>query len=109
MSPPPDRDGEVGTFLKLWDKLGASSLLHVDDEPRVNAAVSRWVDSGRSRDTLLDLTGVDGDQFYTLASEVTSWLVSTPRGRLLSRQWDRDVGNEQQEHKAQLGIWEDDD
>ena len=81
-------DEVVGRFLKLWEG-DSSTIVSPDEEPRLNSAVVRWVESGKTIDTLLDLDRIDGDTYYTLASVITSWIVSTPEGRLRSYIWDK--------------------
>ena len=47
----------------------------------IDAAVSLWIDSGRTRDTLLHLTTPYGETYHVLASRITSWFISTEATR----------------------------
>lgn len=90
-------------WLMVFDVDGAVSVC-VSDEPRVNAAVSLWLDSGRSRDTLLDLTTLSGGTYYTRASQITSWFISTPEHRRAEIQHSVAVDEEGEAIKVELGI-----
>lgn len=71
----------VGTFLQIFtvDRMEIKTM--AEDEPVIDAAVSRWVESGKTRDTLLMLTCIDGELYKLLASMACSWTISTPEGR----------------------------
>ena len=100
--------GRPGTFVKLWDTSGDSVCCVAEDEPRIDAAVTAWLSSGKTADSILDLTLESGDGFRILASAVVSWIVSTPEGRLRATECDAAHKAEAEEFRAAAGIWEDD-
>lgn len=69
------------SFVKVYDIQGDMVGVALSEEPRIDAAVSKWVDSGKTQDTLLSLETPDGSEYKTLASAIQSWLVSTPEIR----------------------------
>ena len=58
----------------------ANGSTHIDpaDEGALDAAVSRYLDSGGTRDELLCLTLSEGGTYRVRASQVSSWYLSTP-------------------------------
>lgn len=70
---------EVGTFLRVWDARGATVRLLPEEESRLDAAVSHYLET--NRDTLLSLTTFDAGEFKTRASDCMSWMLSTPESR----------------------------
>lgn len=58
----------------------ANGSTHVDpgDEGALDAAVSRYLDSGGTRDELLCLTLAEGGAYRVRASQISSWYLSTP-------------------------------
>ncbi len=76
-------------YLLLWCDTGDGAVrLEATDEPIVDAAVQRYVDSGKTIDSLLSLTSTGGDSFKVLASSISSWTVSTPAARDREREID---------------------
>lgn len=101
-----DAISEVGTFLKLWTTDGECWGLQPHEESRVDAAVSLWLDSAETRDTLLLLTLSGGDVFKVRASLCGSWMLSTPEGR--RREWEISKAGDEERRaiKAALGDWD---
>lgn len=95
------------TWLRIFEPDGPTSIA-AHEEPRVNAAVSRYVDSGCSHDTLLDLEMIFGDTYYTKASLINSWYISTPAFRRAEIQHQGAYEEEDKSFKAELGIWSED-
>lgn len=77
----------VGDFIKLYDDGGIYWILSPDNEQSIDAAVSLWIESGGTRDTLLDLTSPDGSNVRLPASNVRSWHISTPESRRRNAEW----------------------
>lgn len=90
-------------YVAVYDESGHVKCVP-EDEPRVDAAVSLWVDSGRTRDTILYLTALDGARYCVLASHVTSWMLSAPQDR------ERSAGIELalKEERKSFGLLDDD-
>lgn len=95
-----------GTYVRVFDEDGNISV-ELDDEPRVDAAVQRWIDSGRTRDTVLSLTCLDGSEIHMLASKITTWYVSTPESRRLQVEFEAAYQQELRQMRAAAGWMED--
>ena len=92
-------------WLQLFEKDGNISL-SPSEEPRINAAVSDFIDSGWSRDKLLDLSLLSGQIYYTRASNIFSWLISTPEHRREEAEHKAAWDTESRELKMEFGAWE---
>lgn len=96
----------VGTFLRVWDNMGVADVV-AEDEPRIDAAVQHFLDTGGHADTLLDLTMTSGASYRILASQVRSWMVSTPESRARSMELEKAHADEDREHRIAAGLpWE---
>jgi len=95
------------TFLKVYYDDGYV-LAKPECEQSIDAAVSAWVDSGKTRDRLLRIELLDGCELAVLASEVTSWLISTPETRQRQVEIERDLRAEDTAMRQAAGIWDED-
>jgi hypothetical protein len=97
----------AGTHLIVYETDGK---IFVDalEEPRVSAAVSQYIDSGKTKDTLLDLTLIGGAAYYVRTSNIVSWLISTPSFRRSWEEYDAAMEEEKKALKAEFGSWEGD-
>lgn len=95
----------LGTSLTVWEEGGSYYTVDVADEPRIDAAVSRYMETGR--DSLLALTFTDGREYRVKASQITHWAVSTPETRQRAVELDKAQDEETQRFKREAGIWED--
>lgn len=93
------------TYCKIFEDDG-NICVRPEQESRINAAVSQYVDSGGTRDTLLDLETLAGETYYTKASRITSWYVSTPETRRKIIEVEKLLEDEKKAFQADLGIWE---
>lgn len=68
------------------------SVVHVapDEEAVIKRALRLWAESGKTRDTLLELMTRNGAEYSCLASRIDCIVKSTPETRQLSVQNDRD-------------------
>ena len=96
-----------GTFVAVWTRDGDTVSVVVDEEPRISAAVSQHIESGGTRDGVLDMTLVNGAVFCVRASEVTSWAISTPESRAAQRAWEAALDEEEETNKRARGWTED--
>ena len=99
MRPPDD-------FLTGWEDNGSSYTVDPADEPRIDAAVSAYVESGCTRDRVLHLTFTDGREYSVRASVITSWARSTPETRRRALELQKFAEDEDQQLRQELGIWE---
>ncbi len=76
------------------------------DAPRLDAAVTQYLDSGKTRDCLLHLSCIDGDAFTVRVSLVNGWTESTPEGRRAAWEFEAALREETRLLKAELGIFE---
>ena len=95
---------EERSYLIVWDRDGGSARVMLEDADRVDAAVTLWVDSGRTRDTLIYLTTIGGATYRILASEITSWVDCTPESRAREAEIERAMKAE-----AKAAEWSEDD
>lgn len=98
--------GAVNTFVKLFAQDTTWAVVP-EEEPRLDAAVSLYVDSGGTRDALLQLTLTGGDTLTIKASLVRCWMVSTPEGRRREMELSKESDDEEKAIKQELGMWED--
>lgn len=99
---------KLGIFVRVFDVDGAVVLVTPDDEPRIDAAVTAFLDSGCSRDRTLRLTMLSGDEYVTPASRISSWIVSTPEGRRRSIAIEKVIEDEIRSYRKAAGYseWE---
>lgn len=96
----------IETWLTVWEKGGEMYTVEADDEPRIDAAVTQYIDSGESRDTLLRLTFTDGREYTVRASQIVSWATSTPESRRRAVEYEKGQEEETRRFKQELGIWD---
>lgn len=96
-------------FVRAWVRDGSYFTIVPTDEQRIDAGVTLFLGSGGSRDSLLDLTLVDGGPLRVLASEITCWVVSSPQSRIAQRAWEADMDDEEKEEKRARGWIDEDD
>src|SRR5210317_1910255 len=90
-------------FLVVWEESGSTVSVVEGDERQLDDAVSTWIDTGR--DALLHLTTTEGVPYRMLASNVTSWLLSTPQSRYENERVRAVMDAERAAIRESLGIW----
>ena len=100
---------ELGSWVCLYDGPDSNWNVSLDDEPRIDAGVSSYIDSGGNVDTLLDITTVDGAALRIRASTVVAWFVSTPETRRRSVDLGRMQAEERAANRQSAGLWDDDE
>lgn len=70
--------------LRVLTEYGDVFYIDPTDEPRIDAAVSSWLDSGGTKDTLLSLTPAEGGDLKLRASCIYCFYPSTTATR---RRW----------------------
>lgn len=68
------------TYLKLSTEEG-TWLVDPKEWNRLDAQVSAYIESAGSRDSLLSLTLLNGDELRVRASDCVSWFMSSPDSR----------------------------
>ena len=94
-------------YLRVWDTDGGIAEVHEHEEPRIDAAVSQYLSSGRTHDTILDLTMISGAEYKILASCVTSWMLCTPETREANLRQELAMRDEEKTMRHALGMWDD--
>ena len=94
------------TFLVVYENDGTSHV-HPSCEPRINAAVERYVTSGCNVDTLLDLELLDGSTYWVKTSIIEGWTISTPEYRRYNFQHNHRLDQEVKSAKAEVNVWDD--
>lgn len=98
----------IGSFIIVWE--GEHDRVQVDpkhaDDLRI--AVEAWVERGV--DGVLSLQTAQGDLYYMKASDVRSWMLSTPGGRSEAVRLEAAQREETRAHRATYGLpWDDDE
>lgn len=86
----------------------SNMLVEPDEEPHIDAAVSTWLSSGKTVDSILSITLLDGTEFKVLTSTVMSWYVTTAADRKRSWELERDLRDERKQHRLDAGLYEGD-
>lgn len=94
------------TWVVLIDERGVGWRVIPENRHSVDAAVEKWISSGRTQDTLLDLTEVDGGELRILASIVQAFYMSTPELRRAGVQFRAFKEREEMEIRMDLGLWD---
>lgn len=106
----PEPAGLPMSWLLLYEADNTCTSLIPEEASRIDAAVSGWIDSGKSRDELLHLTLREGGTFCTLASSIRSWWICTPEHRRKALEYEKQLKDESREMKAAIGLpWSEDD
>lgn len=93
------------SYVKISDGDGFVTC-PIAEEPRVDAAVQAWLDSGGTRDSLIMLEMADGDIYKVRASHIKWWIISTPMGRKNQLDLQRQAKEEEQAVLRELGMWD---
>lgn len=96
-------------WVQVWDTSAQPTTVNADEEPRIDAAVSQWLASGKTQDTLLDLVTPEGATYKCLASIIVGWYCSTPETRRKRLELNKELDDTDKATKAEIGIWGDDE
>lgn len=96
----------IGAYVKVFDDDGYV-LVPPAEEPRIDAAVTAYLDSGGTRDSLLRLATLDGAEYVVRASSIRSWIMTTPETRRRQVEHEKALTDERREYAAEIGYWED--
>jgi len=98
------------SWLVVFEIANGSTHIDPSDEGALDAAVTRYLESGGTRDELLCLTLSEGGTYRIRASQVSSWYLSTPdhvRNNLIRNAAQRDIDRAT---RASLGLpWKEED
>lgn len=98
---------DIGTYVVVFEEGGDNANVIAEDESRLDCAVSAYLDSAGTRDSLLHLTLCNGERYTVRASHIVGWKISTPEGRLLALEYQQGMEAEHKANRQALGIWED--
>lgn len=93
-------------FLLVWDDQGDTIRVKPKEEAQLDQAVSAWLESGGTRDSLLYLTTINGETYRCLASSIRAWLGSSTVSRRKHLEQMQQLEAEEEEMRRELGIWE---
>lgn len=96
----------IGAYVRVFDDDGYV-LVPPAEEPRIDAAVTAYLDSGGTRDSLLRLATLDGAEYVVRASSIRSWIMTTPETRRRQVEHEKALTDELREYAAEIGYWED--
>ena len=68
-------------YLLVYSRDGSMCRVTMSDAERLETEMRRFLRSGKHRDRLIELTASGGETYYVLASDITSWIASTPESR----------------------------
>jgi uncharacterized protein YegJ (DUF2314 family) len=71
------------SFLRVFDRLQGVCRVMAHEESVIEQAVTKYLDNGR--DTLVTVETVEGGEYKILASDISSWMLTTVETR--SRGW----------------------
>lgn len=99
---------ELGTYIRLFEVDGGGVMLVPEEADRLDAAVTAYLDSGCTRDRLIRLTLLSGDEYTTMVSRICGWIVATLEGRRRSAEIDKLVDDEIKAFREAAGYadWE---
>lgn len=90
----------------------SESSTHIDpaDEGTLDAAVTRYLDSGCTRDELLCLTLSEGGNYRVRVSLIAGWWLNTPEHCMRNLLRNEASKNAERERRATLGLtWKEED
>lgn len=94
-----------GTFIRLWEEHGEVAVDVTYAEP-LGLALEAWVE--RNMDSVVSLRTLSGDLYKTKASNIDSFMVSTPEGRRRTLELEKAQGDEKRQIRHDIGLpWED--
>ena len=100
MSPP-------DSWVNVWFGDGSIGDFAVDEAPRIDAAVTTWLESGGTRDSLIHVTGRWSAECAFLASWVRGWQVNTPESRRRYWEVEKATRDEKAELRNAVGLFGD--
>jgi hypothetical protein len=90
-------------YVKMFDTDGCFFLLTPGEEHRLDAAKSRFLETGRNELVHLDL--LDGSPFVLPVSDIQCWIMSSPAVRRRSLEIEQVLSQELEATRRELGIW----
>lgn len=91
-------------WVCMYEVDGSPWCLVESDEPRIDAAVTDYLNSCGMKDRLIDLTTVDGFDVKMPVSRIANWFVSDPEGRKRHEFLDHWQEKETERVREELGI-----
>jgi len=97
------------TYIALVLASSGETFLPVEEAEwhRLDAAVTDFLTSGRSRDGILYLARIDGSQVAVLLSDIRSWALMTPETRRRAVELEAEEDVERMRVLEDLGLVDD--
>jgi len=92
-------------YLRVWDKAGQSVDIVPTEQTKIHIAVTNWI--CEKKDSIVHLGVVNGAAYFILASEIQSWITSTPETRERSDELFLLLSEESKAFNIAHGKWED--
>jgi hypothetical protein len=94
-----------GTYIRVYDETGVVDLA-AGQENSIDAAVTAYLESAGTRDSLVYLVSVSGAEYVVRASTIHGWTISTPENRARSAEVERAYRDEDTALRQTFGIWD---
>ncbi len=90
------------SYLRIWDRQMSQIEVDPADEPRVDTALTAYLETGR--DSIVHLTLLNGAPYSVLASEVTAYMTSTPESRRRNAEVVMELEKEQKDLQQEFSL-----
>lgn len=80
---------DAGSWLMVYDQDNGCCRCEIGEAPVIDAAVTAYLDSGKTHDQVMHLAQIDGATYRILVSCISSWVDSTPEIR--AREYEREA------------------
>ena len=97
------------TWLVLYETDSTCTHVDVHDMDHIDAAVTAYLDSAETRDTLLHLTMVEGGVYVIRASHIKAWFICSPEHRHRGTEHEKYRTEENKRLRLEVGLpWDGD-
>jgi len=97
---------ELGSYVQVNLSNGDYYRVIPEDEPRIDSQVESYLTSGKTKDSIIEITCKDGSMIKVLASEISDWYFSTLSTRKINLELQKLHEDEERMTKQALGMWE---
>lgn len=75
-------------MVLLYTKDGDTCRIRPEEEGELDAAFTTYIESGGTRDKLLTLTTLTGDQLKVACSSISNWMIRSMAGMIASEKFE---------------------